>query len=127
MNTPFNILIVDDHTDFLDLVDLTLISAGYHTLIAHDGFEALNILQTEGVDLILADIGMPGLNGYQLLHEVQQNPLWAAIPFIFLTARSLNSDISYGKQMGVSHYLTKPVRAGDLLFVVEHHTGMVYA
>jgi len=88
-------------------------------LLAHDGFEALEILQEHPIDLILADIAMPRINGYQLYEQVRENPAWVRIPFLFLTARALDSDIRYGKQLGVDDYLTKPIQPEDLLAAVE--------
>jgi DNA-binding response OmpR family regulator len=59
------------------------------------------------------------MNGYQLYEKVRQNPAWGTIPFIFLTARSMDSDIRYGKELGVDDYLTKPLRVLDLLAAVR--------
>jgi DNA-binding response OmpR family regulator len=113
------ILIVDDEPDLLDNVSLALESEGYQVLTARDGAEALARLQTNPIDLILADIAMPDMNGYQLYERVRQNLEWLTIPFIFLTARTLDSDIRFGKELGVDDYLTKPIRTGDLLAVVH--------
>jgi DNA-binding response OmpR family regulator len=114
-----SILIVDDEPDLLDSLCLTLTSAGYHVLTAASGVAALTILHSKAVNLILADIAMPELNGYQLLEKVRQNPAWLTIPFVFLTARKMDSDIRYGKSLGVDDYLTKPVHSADLLAVIE--------
>jgi DNA-binding response OmpR family regulator len=62
---------------------------------------------------------MPRMNGYQLYARIIDNPSWAAIPFVFLTARSLDSDIRYGKELGVDDYLTKPFRVEDLIATVR--------
>jgi DNA-binding response OmpR family regulator len=114
-----SILVVDDQPDLLDSLALTLEAAGYEAMTANDGLEALNLLQAHTVDLILADIAMPQMNGYQLYERVRANPLWTTIPFLFLTARSLDSDIRYGKELGVDDYLTKPIQPEDLLAVVR--------
>lgn len=119
MKTKVSILVVDDEPDLLDNIGLALEAKDYKVLTASDGIEALAVLQTEPVDLILADIAMPNMNGYQLYERVRENPKWGAIPFIFLTARRLDSDIRYGKELGVEDYLTKPIRAVDLLAVVR--------
>lgn len=119
METKGSILAVDDEPDLLDNISLALEAEGYQVLTASDGIEALAVLQTESVDLIVADIAMPNMNGYQLYEQVRESPEWGAIPFIFLTARRLDSDIRYGKELGVEDYLTKPIRAVDLLAVVR--------
>jgi DNA-binding response OmpR family regulator len=92
---------------------------GYRVLTASDGAEALDLLRAQPVNLILADIAMPRMNGYQLYERVRQSPQWVAIPFMFLTARTLDSDIRYGKELGVDDYLTKPVQPEDLLAAVR--------
>jgi DNA-binding response OmpR family regulator len=71
------------------------------------------------VDLILADIAMPRMNGYQLYERVRENPEWVTIPFVLLTARAMDSDIRYGKELGVDDYLTKPIQPEDLLASVQ--------
>jgi DNA-binding response OmpR family regulator len=114
-----SILVVDDQPDLLDSLALTLESAGYTAVTANDGCEALTVLQSNTVDLILADIAMPQMNGYQLYERVRANPQWMTIPFLFLTARTLDSDIRYGKELGVDDYLTKPIQPEDLLAVVR--------
>ena len=119
MNANVSVLIVDDEPDLLENIGLALQSENYHILTAGNGVEALQILQSQQVALILADIAMPDMNGYQLYERVRQNPDWVSIPFIFLTARTMDSDIRYGKELGVDDYLTKPIRAADLLAVVR--------
>jgi DNA-binding response OmpR family regulator len=114
-----SILIVDDQPELLDSLRLALEAVGYHVLTATDGIEALEILRAQAVDMILADIAMPRLNGYQLYERVRQNPDWVLIPFIFLTARTLDSDIRYGKELGVDDYLVKPIQPEDLLAAVS--------
>jgi len=113
------VLVVDDHPVVLDNLSMTLETAGYRVLQAADGPAALAILESQPVDLILADIAMPGMNGYQLLQRVRQNAEWLLIPFIFLTARALDSDVRYGKELGVDDYLTKPIAPEDLIAVVQ--------
>jgi DNA-binding response OmpR family regulator len=113
------ILAVDDQPGFLIAVRGTLEAAGYEVLTARDGLEALSVLESQAVDLILADIAMPRLNGYQLFHRVIGNREWIAIPFIFVTGRAMDSDIRYGKAMGVDDYLTKPIEPKDLLAAVR--------
>lgn len=119
MTTPATILIVDDQPELLMGIQMTLEAAGYNVLTAPDGHIALELLQREIVDLILADIAMPELNGYQLFERVRAEPTWLRIPFVFLTARAMASDIRYGKTLGVDDYLTKPVKPEDLLAAVE--------
>ncbi len=114
-----SILIVDDQRAILDNIKLALEVEGLHVWTALDGVEALEVLARHKVDLILADIAMPRMNGYQLYIRVQQNPAWVLIPFLFLTARTMDSDIRYGKELGVDDYLTKPIEPENLIAAVR--------
>ena len=119
MQSPTTILVVDDEPDLLDNIGLALEVEGYQVITASDGIEALKVLQSQPVHLILADIAMPNMNGYQLFERVRKNPAWVPIPFIFLSARTMDSDVRYGKELGADDYLTKPIRAADLLAAVR--------
>lgn len=113
------ILVVDDQPELLSGLQLTLEFAGFHVLTASDGHLALQILRSTTIDLILADIAMPQLNGYQLYEQVRADLSLVRIPFVFLSARAMESDIRYGKMLGVDDYLTKPVKPEDLLATIE--------
>jgi DNA-binding response OmpR family regulator len=119
MDSTVSILVVDDEPDLLDNISLALEAEDYQVLTANNGSEALEILAAQPINLILADIAMPDMNGYQLYQQVRQNPAWVLIPFIFLTARTMDSDIRYGKELGVDDYLTKPIRTRDLLAAIR--------
>ena len=113
------ILIVDDLPDMRDNLALLLEASGYQTLNAGDGLEALEMLENNTVDLVLADIAMPRMNGYQLYERLRQEARWVTLPFIFLTARAMDSDIRFGKELGADDYLTKPIQPEDLLATVR--------
>src|SRR5437764_9937711 len=93
------VLVVDDEDDLLVSLLLTLESAGYQVVMTSDANSALTILQTQPIDLIISDIAMPSLNGYQLYQRVRDHPDWVTIPFLFLTARTMDSDVRYGKEL----------------------------
>ena len=119
MKANATILVVDDHVAVLESMAVTLEAEGYQVLTAVDGVEALSILESQPADLILADIAMPRMNGYQLLERVRANPAWVAMPFLFLTARAMDSDVRYGKERGVDDYLTKPIEPEDVIAAVH--------
>jgi DNA-binding response OmpR family regulator len=119
METEATILVVDDDEALLEGVRLTLERAGFEVLPVGNGFEALEVLRSRPVDLILSDIAMPIMNGYQLYEQVIANHAWVASPFIFLSARGMGSDVRYGKELGVDDYLIKPFRAANLLAAVR--------
>jgi DNA-binding response OmpR family regulator len=119
MKTDAVILIAEDQPSIRACIEQILKMAGFQVLTASDGAEALVLLRSHTVDLVLADIMMPNMDGYQLYERLVENLEWTHIPFIFLTARVLESDIRYGKELGVDDYLVKPVEAKDLLAVVR--------
>jgi DNA-binding response OmpR family regulator len=115
------ILVVDDEPAARAWLELVLKRHGYHPRLAGDGTAALELLQASRIDLILADVAMPGLNGYQLcqLVKTSDKPDWALIPFIFVSGRTMASDIRFGKSLGADDYLTKPLVIEDLLAVIK--------
>ncbi|MCB0192634.1 MAG: response regulator [Anaerolineae bacterium] len=119
MTVQPSILLVDDNPDLLYNLSLPLEIEGYQTLTAKNGFEALDILKSQKIDLILSDIVMPDMDGYELYNQVRENLAWTNIPFLFLTGCLLDSEIRYGKELGVDDYLVKPVKSGHLLSVVR--------
>ena len=102
------ILVIDDNPELVDGVKLTLEMEGYQVLSATSGPEALDILDRITPDLILADIMMPGMDGYELYERVHSDPRWIQTPFIFLTAKTSPDEIRKGKEMGADDYITKP-------------------
>lgn len=113
------ILVVDDDLKLCQAIKAILNEVGYETFVAHDGIEALEKLNQHPIRLLLTDIEMPRLNGYQLLQQLRANPIWSQIPLIFLTGRELDSDIRFGKELGADDYLTKPLEVADLLATIK--------
>jgi DNA-binding response OmpR family regulator len=119
MEAASTVLVVDDDPVSLSYVVRVLNDCGLDTLTAHDGTDALCVLESEHVDLIITDVMMPQMNGYQLHSRLLEKPEWVMIPVVFLTVRSMNSDVRYAKEMGVDAYLTKPVDPDDLKATVR--------
>lgn len=113
------ILVVDDQPEHLQAVAMLIEGAGHQAVLCTSAAEALRVMGERPVALVLADVAMPQMNGYQLLEAVRRRPEWAAVAFVFLTARALDSDIRYGKALGIDDYLTKPIQPEDLLAVIE--------
>lgn len=109
-NAPALILVVEDEKDLrCDIVE-ELQEAGYRTLAAQDGEEALTLLMDAAPDLLLCDITMPGLDGYGVLRAIRsQRPDLSTVPFVFLTALSEPYEIVEGKLQGADDYLVKPI------------------
>lgn len=112
------ILVVEDQPAMQRNMRIGLTMAGYEVVTASDGVEALAVLGAQAVDLVLADVAMPRMNGYELYEALRRNPQWALIPFVFVSARALDSDVRYGKQLGADDYLVKPFQLEDLLAIV---------
>ncbi len=112
------ILAVDDETDTLSLIQLTLGQAGYTITSVTTGEEALQKLEAERFDVVLLDIMMPELSGFEVLVRMRAAP-GPMPPVVILTARGRAEDRERGKTLGASAYLIKPVTRGDLLDTVE--------
>lgn len=109
------ILIVDDSDLVLNIVLDWLSSEGYEVFMAPNGMEALNLTIQEKPDLIISDIDMPIMNGWELCEHVRTNPATTSIPFIFLTSHAEAPDKIQGLKMGADDYLTKPFSPDQLI------------
>ncbi|MBB4843684.1 CheY-like chemotaxis protein [Paucibacter oligotrophus] len=115
------ILLVDDAPENLFLIS-SLLKDSYRVKAATSGSRALEILgNSPEVGLILLDVMMPVMDGYQVLQAIKSNPLTRDIPVIFLTALGEGSDTAHGLGLGASDYLSKPVDAPLLLQRVGQH------
>ncbi len=112
------LVIEDSHLLRNDLVDL-LAMEGYEVTAAENGRQGVEIATEFHPDLIICDIMMPELDGYGVLEELRQDPQSATIPFIFMTAKTDQSDIRLGMGLGADDYLTKPFQTSDLLTTVR--------
>lgn len=102
------ILVVDDEPDVLLLCRVNLEFEGYEVLEARDGEEALGQIATHQPDLVLLDVMMPGMDGWQVLDTVKQDPHTSQIPVVMLTAKAQERDQIKGLSHGASDYITKP-------------------
>jgi signal transduction histidine kinase len=113
------ILLVEDNYHLRWVLDMFLTQAGYKVITAADGEEALEQLKDTTAHLILSDINMPVMDGYDFYLALRADPVWELIPFIFITAKDNPQEIRFGKSLGVEDYVTKPFETADLLAVVE--------
>jgi len=115
-----SILIVDDvETNIENL--MTLLEDQYDLLAATDGYEALEILEEEKIDLILLDIMMPGIDGFEVAKKIKQNDQINNIPIIFITAKTDENSIEKAYEVGGVDYVTKPFRSKEVLSRVANH------
>ncbi len=122
MNNPISILVVDDEPDTLGLIQLTLQTAGYQVQTAPGGQEALRIIRQEPPDLVILDIMMPDVSGFDVMRTLLEDPI-PPPPVIFLTAKSGDEDKEVGISLGVAHYLLKPITRGILLDSINQALG----
>lgn len=109
------ILIVDDEKDIVESIQFKLEFEGFECLIAYDGEEALLKSKRENPDLILLDIMMPKINGYQVCRQLKSDENYKHIPIIMLTAKVQESDRFWGKESGADDYVTKPFEMEKLI------------
>lgn len=114
------VLIVDDTTANIDVLRKTLEPQGFHLSIAPNGEVALKIVDKVLPDLILLDVMMPGIDGFEVCRRLRQVPRFQEIPVIFITAKTEVSDLVQGFEAGGQDYITKPFRQEEVLIRVEH-------
>lgn len=106
------ILLVDDDAALLEVTSILLVSEGYEVLAAEDGIEALEMLGREEPDLVVLDIMMPRLSGFEVLKKIRER---SDVPVILLTAKSQSVDKVVGLELGADDYITKPFDTKELL------------
>jgi len=113
------ILVVDDEPDVLELEQAMLTRAGYEVDVAADGPTALRLVDGSRYDLIILDVMMPGLDGFDVCREIKADPRHAGIPVLFLTARDEPKSLLKGFDAGASMYISKPFSEAKLLAMVQ--------
>jgi DNA-binding response OmpR family regulator len=114
-----SILLIDDEQDFREVIGKSLVKQGFEVREASDGKEGLRRAAENRPDLILCDLLMPQMNGYEVLAALRGEERLADIPVIFLTARSEPAEVRQGMNLGVDDYLTKPANIQDLLGAIK--------
>ena len=114
-----SILIVEDEVDIANLISFNLERAGYSVDMAHDGNEGLQRILKEQPDLVILDLMLPSMDGYQILKEMQRDTRSHSIPVLMLTAKGQTEDRIKGLESGADDYLTKPFSPKELLLRVQ--------
>ena len=115
------ILIVDDNSENIQFLGNLLMPHGYEVGVARNGVEALAFLESSLPDLILLDVMMPEMDGYEVCRKLKGNLALSHIPVIFLTARTQTEDIVKGFEVGGSDYVSKPFVAAELMARIKTH------
>jgi len=113
------ILVVDDDPVILRLLQVNFRLEGYDVVTASRGDEALRIAKEQTPDVIVLDVMMPGIDGYEVCRELKEDPATAGAPVIFLSARAQDADRDRGYALGVVAYVTKPFDPAQLVDVVR--------
>ncbi len=114
----YKILVVDDEPPIVRLMEFILARQGHEMLVAVNGEQALEKIRAHKPDLVLLDIMMPRIDGYEVARQVRADPETATLPIIMLSAKAQEDDIRKGVDIGVDEYITKPFSPEHLVHVV---------
>ncbi len=113
------VLVADDDEDILTLVALRFRRSGLEVILARDGEEALELIQTRAPDAAVLDIAMPKLTGLEVVRRLRDSEATKSIPIVLLTARAADKDVELGLEAGADEYITKPFSPQDLYACVQ--------
>jgi DNA-binding response OmpR family regulator len=113
------ILVADDERDIRELIGFTLRFAGFEVVLTADGIEAIEKASAERPDLILLDVRMPKMTGYEVCRQLKENPDTGSIPIVFLSAKGQEGEIKQGLDSGAVEYIVKPFAPDELTSQVE--------
>lgn len=119
MSAMTKVLVVDDNADCLQLVNRMLRGDGFQVVCVDNGPEALECLANDPPDIVLLDVMMPGMTGFEVLEALRDNPKNSALPVIMLTASTNDDDVMSAYQYGSDYYITKPFTAEQLLYGID--------
>lgn len=113
------VMIVEDDAKSIQLLQLILVTEGYDVQIARDGRRALTMIEEQPPDLILLDLMLPGMDGFELLQQMRSDARLADVPVVVVSAKAQRLDELKADALGVRGYLTKPFRKAALMELVE--------
>ncbi|PAU53203.1 MULTISPECIES: response regulator transcription factor [Pseudomonas] len=109
------VLIADDEPNIVISLEFLLQQEGYQVEVAHDGQEALDAIERQPPDLVLLDIMLPRLSGFDVCQRIRANPDWSKVRVVMLTAKGREVEVSKGLALGADDYITKPFATKELL------------
>lgn len=121
---PKKILVADDEPHILRVVKDKLANAGFAVTTAGNGEEAVALARANHPDLVLLDVMMPKMNGFDACRTLRADPAFAGVPILLLTARGQEADRTMGIEAGATEYITKPFSPRGLLQTVQAHLGL---
>ena len=118
------VLVADDQPQIVEVVRLSLVRAGCRVEVAASGQAALRRADAERIDLLIIDVGMPGMDGFETLRQLMRKPGYAALPVIILTGSGDAKIRAAAEQLGVAAFLTKPFSPTELQRLVQKLLGL---
>ncbi|MBE9486483.1 MAG: response regulator [Desulfuromonadales bacterium] len=113
------VLIVEDEESLLKLESILLTTKGYLVQGVDNGLDALEAIDKEAPDLVLLDIMLPKMDGFEVCSRIKRNPATKHIPVILLTAKKTPEDLARGQEVGADHYITKPFKSATVMETIE--------
>ncbi|WP_088533788.1 response regulator transcription factor [Geobacter sp. DSM 9736] len=113
------ILIVEDEESLLRLESILLTSKGFEVIGAMDGPSALKRVVSDRPDLVLLDVMLPEMNGFEVCRQIRANPIVSQTPVVMLTAKKNGQDFEQGKECGANAYITKPFKSAKVIEIIE--------
>ncbi len=117
------ILVIEDNEEIRENTTEILELAGYNVIIASNGNDGLRAAADRAPDVILCDIMMPGLDGYEVLESLKRKPNTSHIPLVYVSASAEKSEVKRAMEMGASGYVRKPFEVGDLMEAINKCLG----
>jgi DNA-binding response OmpR family regulator len=109
------VLVVDDDSDIYQIVEANLVAAGFDVRGASNGIDGLRQIRDYAPDVVVLDVLMPEMDGWEVLRQIERDPATAGLPVVMLTCRSEDADILRGLEQGAVEYITKPFYPEDLV------------
>ena len=122
VNIPKKILIVEDDPSFSRAISHIIEKEGYDVITASNGMAGLRMAKDENPDLLILDVMLPGLDGFEICHQLRQDPQTEKLPIIMLSAKGQEIDKTTGLKVGANEYLTKPI---DRALLLEKITSLL--
>lgn len=121
---PSKVLIVDDEVNIVISLEFVMEQAGYEVAVARTGEDALERLASFNPDVVLLDVMLPGINGFDILQHIRQDACLQNTAVIMLTAKGREVEVAKGLALGANAYITKPFSNRELLAEVRRHLGV---
>lgn len=121
---PSKVLIVDDEVNIVISLEFLMEQAGYEVAVARTGEEAMGQVESFNPDIVLLDVMLPGINGFDILQHIRQRPRSQNTAVIMLTAKGREVEVTKGLALGANAYITKPFSTRELLAEVRRHLGV---